>query len=350
MPSFIERVEDPQIPPPYVMPGIEIRSFELEADLGKMGLLCDKLLNIGSLVERGFEYRPLPLPYVALEVLTYPHMSSGLPPYSKAGYLRQQEVYIRFPVVKYVLILGQILWPVGISSFFPFVFVDNAWSAISGREVIGLPKLIGTIAQATAADQSYAASLELPVMTMFTPGTEETVEEVVSIQTGKPLAPSSGGSLLGWPWLLNVAEGFFGPASTLLLQILALLDPGAFSTAQLKQFRDAEMPTEACFQGVLQSDFTVSEVSPPTPFESATVTLTDFASLPMAEELGLPAGLPINAAMAYSTGFDMIMTNTRNLFVQQGTGTAGPAQVPGNIPGVTSWLELLEDVGAFWCR
>ena len=317
MPQFIERIDEPQIPPPYLLPGIEIRSFELAADLHKMRALCDKMLNIGSLADRGFEYRPWPLPFVALEILTYPHMSSEAPPFSNWGYITQQEVYIRFPVVKYDLLpLGQLLIPVEVSNFFPFIFVDNAWSAFSGREVIGMPKVIGTIAQHTAADQSYSAGLDLPVFVTHTPGTAQTMETVVGVQTGVPLAVPPGPFVLGWPWLLKTASDLGTFASSLLLEILELLDPGAFSTVQLKQIRDAEVPTEACFQGVVRSDFTVASLSDPVLFQSAEVTLPPFASLRMAEELGLSAIQPIEAAVAYSIGCDMRMGAARNLFVR----------------------------------
>jgi hypothetical protein len=338
MPSFIERVDDPQIPPPYDLPGIEIRSFELAADLQKMRALCDRMLNIGSLDDRGFEYRPLPLPVVALEVLTYPHMSSETPPFSNWGYITQQEVYIRFPVVKYDLFpLGQFLVPVEVSNFFPFIFVDNAWSAFSGREVIGMRKTIGTIGQQTAADQSYSASLNLPVFETHTPGTVQTMQEVVGIQTGVPTGAPSGPLVLGWPWLLKTADEL----SSLLLQVLELIDPGLFSTVQLKQIRDAEVPTEACFQGIVRSEFSVANPTVPVLFQSAQVTLPPFASLRMAEELGLSAAQPIEAAVAYAMGCDMRLGATRNLFERRDEGaTAALASISAGIS------ELLADAAA----
>jgi len=54
MTSFIQRTDNPEIPPPYLFPGVTIMSFRLPAKLTKLQDLCDELLNIGSLAERRF--------------------------------------------------------------------------------------------------------------------------------------------------------------------------------------------------------------------------------------------------------------------------------------------------------
>ena len=49
--------------------------------------------------------------------------------------------------------------------------------------------------------------------------------------------------------------------------------PIAFSTVKLKQFRDASNPTAACYQAVVATPFTLSNLRPPTPLPPATITV-----------------------------------------------------------------------------
>jgi hypothetical protein len=55
--QFILRSDNPEISPPYNFPGINIMSFRLPSTLANLQNLCDQLLNIGSLQDRGFESR-----------------------------------------------------------------------------------------------------------------------------------------------------------------------------------------------------------------------------------------------------------------------------------------------------
>ena len=310
MPSFIQRRDDPQLPPPYSFPGVTIHSFELEADPGKLQLLCDALLNIGNPADRGFEYRPL-LPYVALEVLIYPKMVCTSAPFSDWGYVTQNEAYIRFPVVKYES-LGFLLLPMEVSNFFPFLFVDSAWSAFSGRNVIGFPKVIGTITQQTAQNTSYAASVEVPVFPQLSAQTKQTSEQVIRIQTGTR-TPRAGRVARRWPWAS--INDLVTEVESLLLEAMELIDQDLFSTIQLKQIRDAEDPTTACFQGLVHSAFEVENVSEPQFFDEASISLSSFGNLDMVADLGLSATNPIKPALAYFTTCDMAFGHTTNLFI-----------------------------------
>ena len=140
MAAFVEQHGDPQLPPPYRFPGVSITSFRLAASFRALQDLCDKFFNIGTLDERGFEYRPL-IPFVDLEILYYPRMECTDPYFANMGFTSQNEVYFRFFVIKYRPFLGSILLPtLEVSTAFSLIMVDNPWSVISGREVIGFSK------------------------------------------------------------------------------------------------------------------------------------------------------------------------------------------------------------------
>src|ERR1700744_4371293 len=100
--SFIQRDDNSEIPPPYKFPGVTIMSFRLQSNLSKLQTLCNELLNIGSLADRGFEYRAF-TDFVDMEIVTYPKMIFDEQPYSGWGYATQQELYFRFYVWKFNL-------------------------------------------------------------------------------------------------------------------------------------------------------------------------------------------------------------------------------------------------------
>ena len=133
MVAFITRVDDPEIPPPYNFPGITIMSFRLPAALANLQGLCDQSLNIGTLANRGFEYRAF-TDFVDMEILTYPRMLFAQAPYSHWGFASQQELYFRFFAWKFVSVSGVLIpEPLPEWTSIPFIFVDNSWSMISKR-------------------------------------------------------------------------------------------------------------------------------------------------------------------------------------------------------------------------
>jgi hypothetical protein len=136
MAVFIPRADNPEIPPPYEFPGITMLSFRLPAVMANLQNLCDQWLNIGTLAQRGFEYRAC-FDFVDLEIVTYPRMTFAESPYSTWGYATQHELYFRFFVWKLQYACGLLLPTEMPELFFPYIFVDNSWSMITGRNVIG---------------------------------------------------------------------------------------------------------------------------------------------------------------------------------------------------------------------
>ena len=242
-------------------------------------------------------------------------MSCANPPYD--GYTTQQEVYVRIPVAKHPLIFGvPALVPVEIANFFPFIFVDNPWSAFTGREVVGLGKQLGRINQAKTADGSFAGELTLPVLQTLSPSTPQTDAQVVRVQSGVPLAGGAAPGL-AWPWIGLALDPFSALEAALINEVMALglIDPTALSTIQLKQFRDAAAPNLACYQALVGGSYALSNVTAPTLYAGGTVTFTDFPTMSMAAQLGLPAGSPVACPVAYSVSCDMTYGSVRNVFV-----------------------------------
>ena len=311
--SFIQRDDNPEIPPPYKFPGINIMSFRLQADIGKLQGLCDELLNIGSLADRGFEYWAF-TDFVDMEIVTYPKMMFDEQPYSSWGFASQQELYFRFYVWK-LNMFGGLLFPDPLPElFFPFIYVDNSWSMISGRNVIGFPKVM---AQFSPTPVLGVNPLKIKVCALaldtYSPTTELKWHPIVEINPATSLAapqPVNG----TWPWAGLTADTADQILGGMLENFLSSLpDEFQFQTVQLKQFRD--LPTGACFQAVVNTPFTPYNIGAVNPLPAVSITVNEYDSLKIPTSLGLQANTPLQPLLQYSVSLDMRMDNGSNLFI-----------------------------------
>jgi hypothetical protein len=307
MPAFIEQDGDPQLPPPYRFPGITITSFRLRADFDSLQQLCDRRLNIGTLSERGFEFRPL-IPFVDLEVLSYPRMENSAPPYANNGFMTQNEIYFRFFVIKYRYFAGMLFPTPEIAVFFPFIFVDNPWSAIAGREVLGFPKNVAKFDLPNA--NPYPIKVSTQVLTQYQANTLLDWKQFVEIRGS---TASSGSILPRGPWPWGEIPGLH-PLIQELLDAAEVLTESLFSVVLLKQFRDPESAPNACYQALTQSRFTATNIVNATPLPPATITINPAASLPIASSFGF-AGTNLTPIWQYRLQCDMTYGNVRNIFV-----------------------------------
>jgi hypothetical protein len=311
--SFIQRIDDPEIPPPYRFPGITIMSFQLPATLANLQAFCDELLNIGSLADRGFEYRAF-TDFVDLEIVTYPKMLFDQPPFSNMGYATQQELYFRFYVWKFNLI-GGLLFPDPFPQlFFPFIYVDNSWSMISGRNVIGFPKVMAQFRPTPMLGANpFQITASALVLKSFSAASQLDWQPIVQINPRKGVAALKAPKGR-WPWVglavkPNIADPHLKVQSSAFMADL----PSMFSTVQLKQFRD--LPANACFQAVVNTPFTPSKIGMPKALPPVTITVNSYATLDIPGALGFASATPLQPTLQYSVTLDMSMGNGVDLFV-----------------------------------
>jgi hypothetical protein len=343
--TFIQRIDDPEIPPPYRFPNVTIMSFRLPASLASLQALCDQQLNIGSLADRGFEYRAF-TDFVDMEILTYPRMLFDQQPYSSMGYASQQELYFRFYVWKFNVIGGLLFPDMFPQICFPFIYVDNSWSMISGRNVIGLPKVLAQF-QPAALPAALNQQIKISALALktFSTATKLDWQPIVQIDPQKAVAALKAPALKAakgtWPWIglmpqaeakakVKAKKGKGKGKDKDKVMIKATVSdpyiqakvnshefltsvPSMFSTVQLKQFRD--LPSGACFQAVVNTPFTPSNIGMPKPLPPVTVTVNSYASLDIPGNLGLPPGVPLRPLLQYSISLDMGMGSGSDLFV-----------------------------------
>ena len=137
---FESTIAGTQFPPPYLFPGLKAFGFPLLADLAPLQDLCNRFLAIAP-ASAGISFEPIAVApnaaVVVLQVLDYPSLTATTPPWDGFGGAPQQEAYFAVPVVR---MQGGL--PVEVGLFLPCIFVDNPTSAFTGREVLGMPKLL----------------------------------------------------------------------------------------------------------------------------------------------------------------------------------------------------------------
>ena len=256
-----------QVPPPYHFPGVTVNTFVWKAAMQPIQDYCDRFFNLGPAEERGFVYKAAPFwPYATLLFLDYPVMISSNPnaqdigevPYCDRGIVRQTEVFVALPVVRYATSAGKLLTHSEIEFALPFIAVGNPMSAVCGREMLGLGKLLADIKTGEGAfPDSFHGTVELPGWREERTGMAQEQFRFLTVTTG-PTLPSfrvrepkrSIATLLqsreaGWVMSnLATVSNFIDIASIGLL-------PTAMRTIGLKQYRDALDPEMAIYQALV---------------------------------------------------------------------------------------------------
>jgi hypothetical protein len=383
--KYVDSVASQQVPPPYEFPNTTVHAFIWEPDLSKVKAYCDRFLNIGDLATTGVSYEPLAIwPYAALLVIHYPVMTCADParktmyrrpaktesapnpattpssvqrasptdpetagesddriPYADRGYTSQTEVFITFPLLRRGHTLRRLALDTMIEWAIPLIIVENAESAICGREMLGLEKLCSNI---TLQDKEmegdgtnlFTALVELPGWKSASP---EATQEMLPFfeATAGPLLPSalaarnetSVWSLLRSRTASAVVEAA-GVTRDFLDDALMGLLPSTMQVVALKQFRDAANPANAVYQALVGCRSKFSNINNFRPYNENNVSLKFHNSgsfHPIVEELFGPTAskspddgedpvylLPTVAAFRFNARIDFDEMRTLHTF------------------------------------
>jgi len=224
--------------------------------------------------------------------------------FSEMGYCYQNELYFRLLVGRYEQ--GGNGWDHKDTAIFvPYIFVDNNWSVITGREVIGYPKVWAKIDTPTPG-QDYPITVSTDVFEKYDPGTKQALRKLVEIDAidATASAPSDISGVMTWPWGEEVNKGFFPRNDSVKER----------NTVQLKQFRDAKDGTRACYKALVGARFTVTrrDLKPLAP---AKITIHPFDSLPIVKKLGLGSG-KLTPVWQYKVKCDLEIDSFYNILEQ----------------------------------
>ncbi|HEV2364708.1 MAG TPA: hypothetical protein VGS12_10995 [Caulobacteraceae bacterium] len=262
---YIESDASLEVPPPYHFPGVTVHAFVWEAQMAPIQAYCDRFFNLGTAQERGFVYRAAAFwPYAMLLLLDYPEMIASsrrwtvAAHYGNQGILRQREVFVAVPVVRYGLGARRLAADTDLEFALPVIVVDDPNSAICGREMLGLGKMVAEIELGTAEyPDSFAGKVRLPGWATMAPNEVQSVLPFLEVTTAPALPTFRGSADVLSPWtLLQSREGGWLMSGLTSLadfteQVSAGIVPTAMRTVQLKQFRDAAHPERAVYQSLV---------------------------------------------------------------------------------------------------
>ena len=194
-------------------------------------------------------------------------------------------------------------------------FVDDDWSMVSGREVLGYPKTEGWF---DIPDDPRATGIKVEAEVMPTLGKRSKMERwpVVEIDSAQEQvvaqAATASGQKGSWP---------FGPINDLYRwgsykvasHILPLLDRHAGKsqpTVTLKQFRDPTEVESACYQAINHFTINLTKFQDGGALPKAQVHLPEYASLKIAQSLGLETTVTPIWAHWYKADFNLLDVKT----------------------------------------
>lgn len=258
---FEPTIAGTQFPPPYSFTGLKAFGFPLLADLAPLQDLCDRHLAIAP-AGAGISFEPIAIALntavVVLQVLDYPSLTATTPPWNDFGGAPQREAYFAVPVVR-----KQGGLPIDVGLFLPCIFVDNPISAFTGREVLGLPKLLAGF----SAVRSFPAQ---PIVVRFdgrkAKGQPIQLKQLLKVsKVPGTLAPPTFGARIGL--FYGALDAVFN-ASAEFVQIDAAHVSGSFFGFSSRTLVGPSAAVADAYRSIMRCTYTTSNVAsgflPPT--------------------------------------------------------------------------------------
>jgi hypothetical protein len=290
-PPFIQIQGQMQMPPDYVFKKVGIRGFPLAASYKLVKKLVDLCLN--DFGGGKLDYRPIQAPggltIVYMQLASYGSMACTSPPFAAWGWMSQNEINFTVPLLHYQN--GSL---VDISFFCPFLFVDNAWSIITGNMVMGFPKGLATFQLPDEINHPYPTEIKTAVFPVFDPGTPLTWERWITITQADGESATAG---MERYWPFGDVEGLFGARGRfavdveILERLKAVSRSGFFKVVQLRQIRDLDDHKLAAYSSIVSLTVQLDALHGQGLLAPAKIEIRPFASLLVGKLLGIAPSL-----------------------------------------------------------
>ncbi len=338
--------------PPYIYPGGSMMmhapfeqqnslmfGFFLKGDLAKLQQLCDQQLNA---VARG-QYRFEPLSnYVMLTFTRINKDYSQYPQDRAKGWGQEIDTSIWIPVGQYAFInnkktLEKIHW------IMPYIWVDHPMTIINGREIFGYPKYLGRFEMPDSPANPDYFSLEVNAFKTFSPDTESQWGKVLEVtkKPGDSLAQDKK-QFENWETFartifceLSKVEDFALSDREVDEQIIEGLLQPQLPQLFLKQFPDGS-GQRAVYQALTTSPAIINGFhGAGLLFGDYECMLHDFASEPIAQDLGLKPGIQASA-LSFWINFDFSIQPPQELVNNSSVEKQKIAVLGGGLSAMTA--------------
>lgn len=325
---YVERGGEQTYAAPFRQAGTKLRAWPLPADPKALQAVVDRYLVAPT--GGALSYRAM-FPAVLLAHAPIASTRSLTPPDASYGWTSETDLAFWMLVGRghqdgARWVLDQLLW------FLPYVWVNVPQTMATGREVYGYPKEVATMeTAASTGDPTLVVRASTTVLPVYAPDTELVTRPVLEIRV-----PGWGAKPGVLDTVREMAAAFRGIGHAIEHLGLAAIehpdmdadvakvlerDLGGLQVPMvfLKQFRDVVSPSAACYQAILESPARVEGLPFGFPLlEPATITVWDYASHPIAAELGL--GVPTNgrlvltAPVGMEVHFDFVVELAREMW------------------------------------
>jgi hypothetical protein len=270
--------------PPYCCNQSLFMALPCAGDSGAIQNFVDRTLNAATSPGR---YQILSK-YVFLAIVAAADTGSVTPPFCDQGVMTETDIGFWIPVTDTERAFSVFWYPA-------YLFVDNWLAVVGGREVWGFPKSWATVAAAQGDPRDGAIAVSTLAVKSYAPNARAAMAEIFRLTPGPSVSPG-GNAVEGESLADAIARLLAGELFVELIEVMVrLLTAGAALPGapmiMLKQVRDVVSPTTASYRSVLTADAAITALhgSPSLKGEHC-LTLNDFASQPIAADLGLRIG------------------------------------------------------------
>lgn len=319
LPVYIERGGEQSLVPPGTLNSTQFYIFILKADKTKLQAMADRLFNLPS--GGAVDYRPLS-DYV---VLMFTHVDQLASAQASQGWIAYHDIALWVPMMavkkKFGIEIAEriVMYP-------PYLMVDNGSTMVTGREVFGLPKEMGSFTM--PQDPNYVGDFLADVMGYSADSvTQQNVQSRLwSVQRQSSVQPAPHQPLESLEEVFQAVKNMMKsfdphlPGEWIIPNIPAILKEiiTGVPALGLKQFRDATQVDKACYQAVVEAPLkTIGFRGARLYADPFTFVLNDLASHPVAQDTGLLIGsqpvvlsLYLHLDMQMGTGTTMWQANT----------------------------------------
>jgi hypothetical protein len=312
MMHYIEYGGQIVMPPPFKLLGCMMYGFFFDGEKSKLQSVLDNRLNFAS-EQTKRKYTVLTNDVLATFATT-PKAVSLDPIGSQLGYTIEDELVLWIVALESIKVRNT--WkPNRIVYYIPYIFVNNILTTVAGREIYGIPKTMGTFVIPKQPHEASYFEASTSGFKTFSPNS--VFEECPLFVVQKDQTNKSIDTLKTWADGKEALSDFRDLVSSnnsitkdigirFCLNEISDLAAARLPSVMLKQFRNLTDGTSTCYQRLVEAPFQINAFyGGGLLSNNYELKLTQMASFPISESLGLSSGQKPRAAFWINMDFTL---------------------------------------------